>query len=116
MTAVHFDGDRFVAALDSTRQARGLTWRKVADEAGVSASTLTRMSQGKRPDVDSLGALSRWAGLRADEFFTETAHARAPEPLAQVTAYLRADPKLSDRGKSAMEAILHAAYEQLRDK
>lgn len=116
MTGVHFDGDRFVAALDSTRQARRLTWRKVADEAGVSASTLTRMSQGKRPDVDSLGALSRWAGLRTDEFFTEKEPARAPEPLAQVTAYLRADPQLSELGKNAMEAILHAAYEQLREK
>lgn len=113
---MHFDGERFIAALDSTRQARRLTWRKVADEAGVSASTLTRMSQGKRPDVDSLGALSRWAGLSADEFFAETAPTREPEPLAQVTAYLRADPQLSDRGKNAMEAILHAAYEQLREK
>ena len=116
MTGVHFEADRFVAALDSTRQARGLTWRKVADEAGVSASTLTRMSQGKRPDVDSLGALSRWAGLSADQFFAETAPSRDPEPMAQVTAYLRADPKLSPKGRDAMEAILHAAYEQLRNK
>ena len=71
VTAVHFDGEKFVAALDSTRRARDMTWRKVADEARVSASTLTRLSQGKRPDVDSLGALTRWAGLNTDTFFFE---------------------------------------------
>lgn len=114
MSAVHFDGDRFVAALDSTRQARGLTWRKVADQAKISASTLTRMAQGKRPDVDSLGALSRWAGLRADDFFSDDLPSNQAEPLAQVTAYLRADPKLSPQGKDALEAILHAAYDKLR--
>jgi hypothetical protein len=74
------------------------------------------MSQGKRPDIDSLGALSRWAGLSADEFFADKAPARAPEPMAQVSAYLRADPQLSEKGRNAMEAILQAAYEQLREK
>jgi transcriptional regulator with XRE-family HTH domain len=114
VTTAHFDGERFVAALDSTRQARGLTWRKVADQADVSASTLTRMAQGKRPDVDSLAALSRWAGLKADDFFADADRAPSPEPLAQVTAYLRADPNLSETGKNALEAILHAAYDKLR--
>lgn len=114
MTGVHFDGERFVAALDSTRQARNLTWRKVADQAEVSASTLTRMAQGKRPDVDSLAALSRWSGLKADDFFTDGSSTNSMEPLAQVTAYLRADPNLSEVSKNALEAILRAAYTSLK--
>lgn len=114
MTTPHFDGEGFVAALDSTRQARGLTWRKVADQAHVSASTLTRMAQGKRPDVDSLAALTRWAGLKADDFFADDEPVSTGEPLAKVTAYLRADPNLSETGKNALEAILHAAYDKLR--
>lgn len=116
MTDVHFDGEKFVAALDSTRRARNMTWRKVADEAKVSASTLTRLSQGKRPDVDSLGALVHWAGLDTDTFYTGTTAATPIEPLAKVTAYLRADPNLSDEGAKALEAILHATYEQFRKK
>lgn len=116
MTVVQFDGEKFVAALDSTRRARNMTWRKVADEAHVSASTLTRLSQGKRPDVDSLGALTHWAGLNTDAFYTSDAPAPATEPLAKVTAYLRADPNLSDEGAKALEAILHATYEQFRKK
>ena len=114
VSGAHFDGEGFFAALESTRQARRLTWRKVADEAGVSASTLTRLSQGKRPDVDSLGALSQWAGVQADDFFRNSAPRREGESLAQVTAFLRADPKLSEEGASALEAILRTAYEQLR--
>ena len=93
-----------------------MTWRKVADEAGVSASTLTRLSQGKRPDVDSLGALSHWAGLETDAFYRSDTPTPKIEPLTQVATYLRADPNLSDEGAKALEAILIATYEQFRKK
>lgn len=116
MTIVQFDGEKFVAALDSTRRARNMTWRKVADEAHVSASTLTRLSQGKRPDVDSLGALTHWAGLDTNAFYKSDVPTTTTEPLAKVTAYLRADPNLSDDGAKALEAILYATYEQFRKK
>ena len=39
-----FDGDAFYAALDEERQARQCTWKRVAEESGISASTLTRIS------------------------------------------------------------------------
>jgi transcriptional regulator with XRE-family HTH domain len=116
VTAVEFDGERFIATLDSTRQARRLTWRKVADEAGVSASTLTRLSQGKRPDVDSLGALAHWAGVQTDAFYQAHEAPRPTEPLAQAMGYLRADPSLGEEGANALEAILRVTYEQLRRK
>ena len=44
-----FEADAFYAALDGERQARRKTWKKVADESGVSASTLTRIGQGETP-------------------------------------------------------------------
>jgi transcriptional regulator with XRE-family HTH domain len=116
VTAVEFDTDRFIGTLDTTRQARRLTWRKVADQAGVSASTLTRLSQGKRPDVDSLGALSHWAGVKADMFYRSNGAPLPTEPLAQAVGYLRADPNLGIDGANAMEAILRVTYEQLRKK
>lgn len=116
VTEAHFDGDKFVATLDDTRQARRLTWRKVADEAGVSASTLTRLSQGKRPDVDSLGALAHWAGVETDAFFKTHKPPRVTEPLAQAIGYLRADPSLGKDGVNALEAILRVTYEQFSRK
>ncbi len=40
-----FDAEAFYAALDSQRQSRRMTWKQVAEESGISASTLTRMAQ-----------------------------------------------------------------------
>lgn len=108
-----FDGERFFSALDAARSARGLTWKKVAEQAKVPASTLTRMSQGRKPDVDSLSALCAWSGLRADDFMANDIK-RKSETLADVTALFRADPNLSKEGAVALEAIIKAAYEQIR--
>jgi transcriptional regulator with XRE-family HTH domain len=115
MAKGHFDAEGFYAALDSQRQSRRLNWKQVAREAGISASTLTRIAQGKRPDVDSLAALLAWSGLKADQFVLadESAPARA-DPLAQITAYLRADPHLKPEAAAALDAVLKAAYENLR--
>ena len=91
-----FDAEAFRAALDAQRQSRSLTWKQVATESGVSASTLTRMSQGKRPDVDSLAALTRWAGLSADDFVRGSGvEPVKAAPLAMISTYLRGDPQLS---------------------
>lgn len=114
MTRGQFDAEAFYASLDSQRQSRGINWRQVAKESGVSASTLTRIAQGRRPDVDSMAALLAWSGLDADSFVIRDREVRA-EPLAQITAYLRADPQLSPEAASALEAVLKAAYDKLRN-
>jgi transcriptional regulator with XRE-family HTH domain len=114
MPRAQFDGEAFYAALDSQRQARRITWKKVAEESGVSASTLTRIAQGRRPDVDSMAALLAWAGLSADTFVQSSEPSHSPEPLTQITAYLRADKNLSPEGVEAMEALIKSAYERLR--
>jgi transcriptional regulator with XRE-family HTH domain len=114
----NFDADAFHAALDSQRLAMGMTWKDVAAESGVSASTLTRMAQGKRPDVDGLMALLRWSGLQAEMFnrTTGTKVKKTAEPLAQITAVLRADKSLSKESAEAIEQILKAAYKRFRVK
>ena len=107
-----FDNQAFFAALDAQRVAKRLTWKQVAEESGVSASTLTRMAQGKRPDVDGLAALTRWSGLKLDRFIGRAEG--PPEPLAEMTALLHSDPRLSAQNKAALEHVLRAAYEKLR--
>lgn len=114
MSRGHFDAEGFYAALDAQRQGRNITWKKVADESGVSASTLTRLAQGKRPDVDSMASLISWSGLSADSFVSGINTSYEAEPLAQITAYLRADRNLTPEGANALEAVLKSAYERLR--
>lgn len=108
-----FDHEAFFAALDAQRQALDLTWKQVAEKSGVSASTLARMGQGKRTDVDGLAALLKWSGLRAEDFISGSGTRRA-QTLAQMTALLRSDPMLSDQSKQALESVLVATYKGLR--
>ncbi len=112
MPRAQFDAAGLYAALDTERQSRGLTWKKVAGAAEVSASTLTRMAQGKRPDVDSLAALLSWAGLSAEVFIRRTdAPPAEADTLTKITAYLRADAELSPTSADAIEKVLRATYE-----
>lgn len=107
-----FDNEKFYAALDSERSARGLTWKQVADQSGVSASTLTRMAQGKRPDVDGLAALLSWGGLQVDSFTDGGGH--PVDPLTQITVLLRSDSRLTNEHKSMLEGVLGAVYGSVR--
>jgi transcriptional regulator with XRE-family HTH domain len=112
-----FDTAGFYEALDGVRQARRLNWKQVASESGVSASTLTRMAQGKRPDVDGLAALCAWSGLDADDFVRSVDDDRpAPEPLAMISTYLRSDRNLSPEAAAALDEIIKITYERLRKK
>ena len=109
-----FDSDGFYEALDATRLARKLHWKQVAAQSGVSASTLTRMAQGKRPDVDGLAALVSWSGLRSDDFVRSEANQRLPEPLAMISTYLRSDKNLTPESATALDQLVKATYERLR--
>jgi len=109
-----FLGENFYHALDSQRQAKNLTWKKVAEQAKVSASTLTRIAQGKRPDVDTLASLCKWSGLKADDFIDYDNKQIQAEPLTHVLAHLRADKNISVEGAKAIEIMIKSAYEQFR--
>lgn len=117
MAHSQFDADGFYCALDSVRISRKLTWKDVAAQSGVSASTLTRMAQGRRPDVDSLAALTEWSGLDANRFLVSKATKKdefGEVALEQVTALFRADPNLDSEAASAIETTLKVLYGQLR--
>lgn len=109
-----FDVVAFFTALDEARTDRGLTWRAAAAESGVGPSTLTRLSQGRRPDVDSLARLVDWAGLRADDFLRRTSTPGDAAPMAMISSLLRGDKNLTPAAATAMETVLKATYDALR--
>ena len=108
-----FDSEGFYAALNAERLSRQMTWKDVAEEAGVNPSTLTRMGQGNKSDVNGLAALLRWSGLKAESFIRGMTDDE-PDTLAKVTALLRADPNLSSVHAKIMEDIVIHTYERLR--
>ena len=107
-----FDFEAFYRELTATVTVRGVTWKIVSEQTGVSQSTLSRMSKGRQPDAASLTALSAWSGLNPVDF--TTAPKNDPEPVAMVTRLLRADPNLDEDGADALEAIIATAYERLK--
>jgi transcriptional regulator with XRE-family HTH domain len=113
MTA-RFDNEAFFAALNAERLSRRLNWKEVSEKAGVQASTITRMGQGKKPDVNSLAALLAWSNLKTEMFVRGAGDAESL-PLAQITALLRADPTLTPQKARVLENIIHTTYETLRD-
>ena len=117
MDKEHFDTETFFAALDAVREAKRRTWKDVAAESGVSASTLTRMAQGKRPDVDGLAALLAWSGLKAEDYLKgRRLVSGKPETLAVISNLLRADRKLGKENAAALDQIIRVAYKRLAGK
>lgn len=118
MNKQDFDADAFYEALEREVRTRRTSWRKVSSDTGVNATTLTRMSQGRRPDAASLAALSAWAGLNPAEFI-QSMH-EAPRPQAQtlnrVSLLFRQDPSLTADARKALENILETTYNNLRTK
>ena len=105
-----FDFASFYAALDAARKADGLTWRQVAKRTDVSPSTLTRLSQGRKADVDTIAALSSWAELDLNQF-TGNRHSR--NYVREAASFIRQDPSLSAEEASALEQLLTATYARM---
>ena len=114
--AYQFDVSVLHAAVDSERRARRLAWKDVAIESGISASTLTRLSQGRQPDVNSLAALVSWLGMSADHFMGNrpTDEFGSASPLAQISTIIHQDPNLNDDAATALEELVRATYARLR--
>jgi hypothetical protein len=66
-----FDSWAFWEALHAEQVWRGLNNKEVAEQAGVTAVTLTRMSQGLYPGLDNVAALAMWADLCVNDFIID---------------------------------------------
>ncbi|MDA4848414.1 helix-turn-helix domain-containing protein [Hoeflea poritis] len=112
-----FDAEGFYAALDAIRRGKEFSWKKVAEKSNVSASTLTRMGQGKRPDVDSLAALASWSGIDVSQFYRDKAEPRAQkDTIAEITTLLRADRQIEGEDAHTMELMIKTLYEDMRKR
>src|SRR5437879_8281957 len=90
-------------AMRRRREQQGMSLRDVADEIGVSASTLSRIENGTgKPDADNIARITRWLDMPVDRVMSGQGnevepvvyypHEATPEI---VEAHLRADKKLT---------------------
>lgn len=58
-----FDNKGFGILINGIRAIRGVSLRIASTQAGVSAATMSRVENGKAPDLDTFIALCEWAGV-----------------------------------------------------
>ncbi|OXM74289.1 MULTISPECIES: helix-turn-helix domain-containing protein [Amycolatopsis] len=114
------DTGRLYAALDAERESRGLSWRQLAAEAGVSASLVSRMGNGHRPDLDGFIALVQWLGMPAETFMVwpegRPDGRRRPSLEARLAPLLRAEEELSEADQQHVLDVVGLTMRHIRAK
>jgi transcriptional regulator with XRE-family HTH domain len=105
------------AALDKARGAQGLSWRQLAKEIGVSASTISRMANNFKPDVTAFAAMTTWLKLPAEDFYVRgmsDTNTQEPDLVAQLVPLLRARKDLKPQDVDYLEEVIGAAAKRFR--
>ncbi len=106
------------AALDAARNEQGLSWRQLAKELGVSASTVSRMANGLRPDLSAFAAMTSWLRMPAEAFYRTAEGAdqagAEPELVAQLAPLLRARKDLEADDVQYLEQLISGAVQRFR--
>jgi transcriptional regulator with XRE-family HTH domain len=68
MASFSLDTKALMRAVDAIMRHRNLSYKDVARETGLQASTLTRIGQGRKPDADGLCSLLAWIGYDVSGF------------------------------------------------
>jgi transcriptional regulator with XRE-family HTH domain len=105
------------AALDAARSQAGISWRQLARELDVSASTLSRMAQGLRPDVTAFAAMTTWLRMPAENFYVNAKKSDdEPDLVASLGPLLRARSDLTEQDVSYLEDVIAAATRRFKSE
>jgi transcriptional regulator with XRE-family HTH domain len=114
------DAGRLYAALDAQRESQGLSWRQLAADVGVSASLVSRMGNGHRPDLDGFIALVQWLGMPAETFMVWPEGLRdkrsRPSLEAQLAPLLRSEEELSEADQQHVLDVVGITLRHIRAK
>ena len=116
--------DKLAAAIRAKRGERGL--REAAKEIeGVSPSTLSRIEQGKMPDLGTFTNLCNWLGVKPEEFFVVedgenepnaeigVVHPPGSSTPDAIEAHLRAAKELNPETADALANMVRAAFKAI---
>lgn len=102
----------FTALLKAKRADKSL--RETAREIGeISASTLSRIENGKVPDMETFLSLCDWMGVEPEQFLKKEDGEQYVEPTTPeiIEAHLRADKNLDQTTAKAIAEMVRAAYQ-----
>lgn len=81
----------------------------------VSASTLSRIEQGKIPDLDTFVKVCKWLGVDTDRFLDSSSRLPTNTPEV-IEAHLRADKILNPETISALSEMIRLAYSDAKGR
>jgi transcriptional regulator with XRE-family HTH domain len=116
------DKIRFAAAVRAKRGKVGLrdAAAQIEETSGkISPATLSRVEQGKAPDVDTFLRLCSWLETSPTEFAGHPNQACEPKQkptVEAIEAQLRADNVLSEDTTNALVEMIRLAYGQHKPK
>jgi len=107
------------STLDAVRKERGLSWRSLAREIGVSPSLLSRLGNGLKPDADGFATIVAWLKVPAEQFFVDNekplpTEATQPDLMAQLAPLLRARKDLSETDVEYLQKVFAATLDHVR--
>lgn len=108
----YLDMEKLANLVRNKRLTRGL--RETAKEIGnVSPSTISRVENGKIPDMDTFLALCDWLEVPPAELIKNTTGEEALNTPEAITIQLRADKNLDPAIANALASLVKAAYKDL---
>ena len=116
------DAQALARRVSARRRSHGLSQRQAAAEIGISASTLSRIENGRHlPDREPLLRIARWLDVPVE--FTAAAAGRkddsprpGPSTVEAVELLVRADPDISAADAEALTESFRVFYRHLRTR
>ena len=88
-----------------------LSLREASEASGVPVATLSRIEQGRMPDLATFQRVVQWLGVPAARFFDATERVEStPEAIAE---HLMADPALPQGAADKIAGIVRDLYQSL---
>lgn len=107
--ATTLNSDLLAGMIKEKRGKRGL--REISHEiGGVSPATLSRIEQGKIPDVDTFIKLCKWLETSTDTFIIDPQDNELKSNKEHIVAHLRAEKELDSSTIQMLLKMIEIAY------
>jgi transcriptional regulator with XRE-family HTH domain len=92
----------------------GLSLREVSAQCRVPVATLSRVEQGRTPDLATFRRIVEWLGLSPERFLNPTTRSvNTPELISE---HLRLDPTLSPDDAEKIAGLVRTMYDALQQQ
>lgn len=107
--ATTLNNDLLAGMVKEKRGKKGL--REISVEIGdVSPATISRIEQGKIPDVDTFIKLCHWLGTPTDTFIIDNTSVELKSNKDHIVAHLRAERELEPATVQMLLQMIDMAY------